>query len=60
LPQRACLARCVDETPSLEQLAGETGAEETGAAGDHDAHRGLHVIRAIDAAHPWREAKAAL
>ena len=27
--------------------AGETGAEETGAAGDYDAHRGLHVIRAI-------------
>jgi len=47
LPQRATLPCSVDEILSLEQLASETGAEETGAAGDHDAHRGLHVIRAI-------------
>ena len=31
-------ARGVGEGAALEQLAGEAGAEEAGAAGDHDAH----------------------
>ena len=34
----ALLPACVGKRAALEQLAGETHAEETGAAGDDDAH----------------------